>query len=303
MEKEIYDIPVQARLCFERNKGLILPDKVPYIGMGSSYFAAVTLRYLGVKVFPELACDYYGYLSSIRHFDHAVLISQSGRSTDVLNCANCFSEYTAIVNDIESPLAKGSNLKSLIPIIAGNEKYSSTKTFINTLIVLYLGHGFDVKNSLESMERRFPEFELIGTSIGITILKSIKKKKLKCIILGSGPNVGTAYQAALMLSETTKYPFIGMSLSQYEHGYKETAKGTLIIVINPAKGVLFERSNKLMNTLINADATVYEINESELEETYSPLTSILPFFFMAGFLASKLKIKAPFHVGNKVTEK
>ncbi len=302
MEKEIYDIPVQARLCFERNKGLISPDKVPYLGMGASYFAAVTLRYLGVKIFPEIAGDYFNYLRSTKHFDHAVLISQSGRTTDVLNCTTCFSEYTAIVNDIESPLANGRNIKSLIPIVAGSEKLFSTKTYINTLIVLYLGHGFDVRDALESMERRYSEFELIGTSIGTVILKSIKKEKLKCIIIGNGPNVGTACQAAHILSESTKYPFIGMSLTQYEHGYKETAKGTLVIVINPTKGILYERSNNLMNTLRNADAMVYEINDTELDETYSPITSILPFFFMAGFLASRLGISKPYLVGKKITE-
>ena len=303
MEREIYDIPVQANLCFEKNKGLILPDKVPYIGMGSSYYAAITLRYLGVKIFPEIAGDYYSYLKSIKHFDHAVLISQSGRTTDVLNCATCFSEFTAIVNDIESPLAKTKNIKLAIPMYAGHEEFSSTKTYINTLIVLYIGHGFNVRTALESMKRRYEEFELTGTSVGAIILKSLKKEKLKCIILGNGPNVGTAYQAALMLSESTKYPFIGMSLAQYEHGYKETAKGSLVIVINPSQGILFNSSNELMNKLRDAGAQVYEINESELNEIYTPLTSILPFFFMAGFLATQLKIEQPFSVGNKITEK
>lgn len=304
MKKELYDIPLQAKLCYENNKGLILPDKIPYIGMGSSYFAAVTLRYLGVKIFPELASEYFHYLRMIRQFDNAVLISQSGLTTDVLNCSTCFSEYTAIVNDMESPLANQPNLKLAIPIFAGIEKHSSTKTFINTLIVLYLGHGFNVKNALDSMERRFSEFELIGGSIGSALLKNIKKKKVKCIIiLGNGPNVGTAYQAALMLSETTKFPFIGMSLTQYEHGYKETAENAVVIAINPAKGFLYDRTQRLMDVLRIVGAKVFEINESELDENYSPFTSILPFFFMASFLASSLGIDEPFQIGSKITKR
>ncbi len=59
MENELFDIPNRAQLCYQKNKGLILPEKVPYIGMGASYFAAVTLRYLGVKIFPEIANEYY----------------------------------------------------------------------------------------------------------------------------------------------------------------------------------------------------------------------------------------------------
>jgi glucosamine--fructose-6-phosphate aminotransferase (isomerizing) len=304
MEKEIYDIPFHARLCYEKNKGLILPEKVPYIGMGSSYFAAVVLRYLGVKIFPELAGEYFHYIRMIKQFDNAVLISQSGRTTDLINCASCFREYTAIVNDPDSPVTKQPNLKLVVPIYAGEEKFSSTKTFINTLIVLYLGHGFDVKKTLNSIERRFPEFELTGKSIGTLLVKNIRNKKASCIhIIGSGPNVGTAYQAALMLSETTRFPFVAMSLTQYEHGFKETAENAIVIVINPSKGILFERTQLLMDTLRTAGAKVFEVNDPELDEIYTPFSSILPFFFLARYLALKLKIADPFVIGNKVTER
>jgi len=302
VENELYDIPVQARLCYEKNKGLILPDKVPYIGMGSSYFAAVTLRYLGVKIFPEMAGDYFHFISTNKQFDHAVLISQSGRTTDVLNCTSCFKEYTALVNDTDSPLANRPNLKLVVPIYAGVELYSSTKTFINTLVALYLGHGFDVKDVLDSIERRFREFELTGKSIGSALYRSIRKKRAKCIILGSGPNIGIAYQAALLLSESLRYPFVGMSLTQYEHGYKETAEDAVVIIINPSRGILYERTNKLMNVLRSVNAMIFEVNESELEEIYSPLTSIIPFFFMAHYLSSKLGIGEPFTIGKKITE-
>ncbi len=303
MEKELYEIPVQARLCYEKNKGLILPEKVPYIGMGSSYFAALVLRYLGVKIFPELAGEYFYYLKTIKQFDNAVLISQSGRTADVLNCSTCFREYVAIVNDSTSPLTNQSNLKLLVQMYAGDEIHSSSKTFVNTLIILYLGHGFDVNGALQEMERRFPELELVGQSIGSALVKSIRKRKVKCInIVGNGPNVGTAYHAALVLSETTKFPFIGMSLSQYEHGYKETAEDAVVIVINPVKGILYERSQRLMNILRNAGAKVFEISETELDEIYSPFTSLVPFLFMAGHLANKLKVTEPFQVGKKITE-
>lgn len=303
MEKELYDIPFQAKLCYEKNKGIILPEKVPYIGMGSSFFAAQVLRYLGVKIFPELAGDYCFYLARANQFEHGVLISQSGRTTDVLNCANCFKDFTAIVNDPASPLAHQPNARRVISISAGNEQFSSTKTFINTLIVLYLGHGYDVKNALDAINRRFPEYEMMGKELGKKLVRKIKKNKFKCInIVGNGPNVGTAYQAALMLSETTKYPFVGMSLSQYEHGYKETADDSVIIVINPLKSILYERTLKLVQVLKKAGAKVFIISETELDEAESPFTSILPFFFLANYLKLKLRVKESFQVGHKITE-
>ncbi|MHB9142914.1 MAG: SIS domain-containing protein [Paludibacter sp.] len=304
MEKEIYDIPFLARLSYEKNKGLILPDKIPYLGMGSSYFAALILRYLGVKIYPEVAGDYSCFLKDVKQFNHAVFISQSGKTTDVLNCADSFYDFTAIVNDPFSPLTQKPNLKNIIQIYAGEELYSSTKTFINTLVVLYLGHGFDIRPALDSIHNRFPEFKLAGEFIGNQLEKSIRKRTIPNItILGSGPNVGTASQAALVLSESTKFPFTGMSLTQFDHGFKETARDSVIVIINPLKSVLFERTRKLALLLEEAGARVFEINEPDLDETLSPFTSILPFFFMANYLATKLKVPEPFSVGEKVNER
>lgn len=303
MEKELYDIPTQARLCYDKNKGLILPEKVPYIGMGSSYFAAVTLRYLGVKIFPEMAGEYFHFIRNIKQFENAVLISQSGRTTDVVNCASCFREYTAITNDVNAPLANQPNSKLVVPIYAGEERFSSTKTFINTLVALYLGHGFDVKHVLDLIDRRFYEFELIGNTIGAALRKNIRKQRARCFILGSGPNIGIAYQTALMLSESVKYPFVGMSLTQYEHGFKEAAENTVVIVINPSKGVLNNRTNKLIDLLRSVNAQVFEVNDNEVDEIYSPFTSVIPFYFMADYLSAKLRVPSSFQVGNKVTER
>jgi glutamine---fructose-6-phosphate transaminase (isomerizing) len=303
MEKELYDIPHYARMCYEKNKGLILPEKVPYLGMGSSYFAAVVLRYLGVRIFPEIAGEYYHYIRGLKQFDQAVLISQSGRTTDLINCASCFREYTAIVNNLESPLTNQTNVKMVVPILAGNEDYPSTKTFINTLIVLYLGHGFDVRKTLSFIENRFADFALTGKSIGTLLTENLRYKKASCVnIVGSGPNIGTAYQAALMLSETTRFPFVAMSLTQYEHGYKETAENAIVIVINPSKGIMYERTLKLMKTLRNAGAQVFEVNDPISDEPFTPFSSLLPFFFMAHYLSKELDIGIPFVIGKKITE-
>lgn len=302
MEKELFDIPNQAWLCFEKNKGLILPEKVPYIGMGSSYFSALVLRYLGVRIFPELAGEYYQYMRNLKEFDKAVLISQSGRTTDVIKCASCFKEITVVVNDTTSLLSSQPNVRFTVPLYAGDERFSPTKTFINSLVVLYLGHGFDIKMVLHTLSQKFHEYESIGESMGSALANAIRKRKAKCIIVGSGPNMGTAMQAALMLSESTRFPFIGMSLMQYEHGYKETAENSIVIVINPAKGVLKNRIQKLIELLKDSEALVFEVAEPELDEIYSPFTSILPFYFMAHFLSVKLGVDSPFHVGHKVTE-
>lgn len=84
-----------------------------------------------------------------------------------------------------------------------------------------------------------------------------------------------------MFSESTRFLFVEMSLTLYEHGYKETAQNSIVIVINPSKGILCDRTQDLMEVVRNAGAIVFEIVESEFDEIYSPLASIIAFFFMA----------------------
>jgi glucosamine--fructose-6-phosphate aminotransferase (isomerizing) len=301
VEKEILEIPFKAALCFEKNKGLILPEKVPYIGMGASYNAALVLKYLGVKIYPELASEYFAYQQQIKQFDQAVLISQSGETTDVVRCADCFSRVVAIVNDADSPLAKHQNTQKVIDIWAGTEHFSSSKTYINTLLTLYLGHGIDAEKAVESITKRFDFFQELGNFLGKKVFKQLNRKTLTGLyILGSGPNIGTAHQAALVLAETTRLPFVGMSLAQFDNGMKEAAPRAIVISLAPSKGKLAERSRRVLDLIEESGAVVYELVEDELEEKFSPISLILPFYFMANYIARKMNISEPFVVGQKI---
>ena len=51
--EEILEIPERAKECYERNKHAALPRRVPYLGMGSSYFAPLALYYAGARLDPE----------------------------------------------------------------------------------------------------------------------------------------------------------------------------------------------------------------------------------------------------------
>lgn len=301
MESELYQIPYQAGVCYDQNKGIILPEKVPYIGMGSSYFAALVLRYQGRKIFPEIASEYFNYLEKVKQFDKAVLISQSGESSETLWCADRFNQFIPIVNDLKSSLANHHAADGVVNICAGDEKFSSTKTYINTLVVLLLGNGIDPQPAIESMQRRFSSFQEVGEAWGKMTYRLLKRRKYKGFyILGAGPNVGTALQAALVLTESIKLPFIGMSLAQYDHGMKEAAGRSVVFAINP-EGIQGERTTKLLQKIKDAGGVCFELKEKELPEHLSPFTTILPFFFMAEFLRKKLKIKDQFVVGTKVT--
>lgn len=269
--------------------------------MGSSYCAILCLRYLGVKIYPQLASEYFHYLGEIKQFDRAVLISQSGASSETFWCADLFKSFVSIVNDVNSPLSGHENLDFSVDLFAGVEKHSPSKTFINTLIVLYTGHGINPQQAIDALNYRYEQLVEFGNELGKNLYKQYRRRKRKGFyIVGSGPNYGTAKHGAQILTESTRIPFIGLSLSEYDHGLKESAENSVVVFLNPL-GKQTERCKKVRQKVEEAGAVCFEVNETELSENLSPFTLSIPLFAATYWLAQKLKIKHPFVVGEKVT--
>ncbi len=301
IKKELYEIPYRSELCYRKNKGIILPEEVPYIGMGASYFAASAFRYLGINLYPENAAAFHHYLNPHRKFNNGVLISQSGQSSETLWCANHFETFIALVNEEKSPLGSHPSCAKQYCLHAGHEERITTKTYLNTLMILYLGFGFDPKEVIQVYKKEMAYFEQLGSELGEMIRKRIRGLHRKCIyILGNGPNRATADVAALVLSEVLKIPVLSMSASEYDHGFKETSKNVLAIAINH-KGPESQRTRELLKTIKAAGADVFELSDPRVDNIYSPLTFPLAFFFAAEYLSYKRKIHSIFQVGKKVT--
>jgi glucosamine--fructose-6-phosphate aminotransferase (isomerizing) len=302
VKDEIYEIPFRAELCYQKNKGLILPEDIPYIGMGASNIASKTFRYLGINIFPEKAAEYYNYLTKYERPGNGVLISQSGQSSETLWCADYFESFIAVVNNPDSPLGQHKNCSKKVCLYSGNEDKITAKTYINTLLIMYLGFGFDPLNAIKVLKSQTTKLEQVGIRLGETIRSKLRWKRHASIyVLGNGPNIATANVAALVLSAVTKVPVLSMSVSQYDHGFKETAKNTLVIGINH-EGAEYLRTKKLFKTIQNAGAQVFEIDKPMVDSVYSPLTFPLPFYFAAEYLSNKLKVKSLFQVGDKITQ-
>jgi len=279
-----------------------LPTGVPYLGMGSSYFAPLAFKYMGVNIFPELASEFFNYLHKGNKSTNGVLLSQSGRSTEVLWAAELFEGFTAITNKMDSPLTQFSGAATIIDLFAGEEKYSSSKTYVNTLLALFKGFGLDASHAVNILSTNEDKYEQQGKEIANAIFSLIQQQKLNGLyITGSGPNIATALQAALIMSESTKLNFNGLAMPQYDHGPKETAKNSVVINI-VAKGKSYERTLKLTDAIQNAGATVYNIEEPAVSENESVINNIVPFNYMAHYLSELLEIKDTFIVGGKVTE-
>ncbi len=302
MLSEIAEMPARAKVFLQSSKQYTLPTAVAYIGMGSSYFAPLAFRYMGVNIQPEMASEFYNYLSPEKKWDNGVLLSQSGRSTEVLWCTERFQKFTAITNNTESPLAKNATTEEVIDLLAGEEQYSSSKTYINTLLALFKGFGIDVFDAVRLLEKNTKAYDEKGKAMADEVYHYLQREKPSGLyITGSGPNIATALQAGLILSESTKLAFYGLPMAQYDHGPKETAKNSVVIQI-VANGKAYDRTKKLSNTIRSAGGHVLEVEEPEAGENESVLHNIIPFNYMAYYLAERLGVGETFVVGGKVTE-
>lgn len=301
MKDEISEIPYRADLCYQKNKGIILPERVPYLGMGSSYISTSVFRYLGIDLYPEVADEYYNYLVKYKDPENGVLISQSGESSETLWCADHFNSFVAIVNNPESALGKHKNCRNQINLYSGDENKIPSKTYLNTLLVLYLGFGFDPGVVIPIIKNEISFFRERGEEMGEMLYKRIRWRRKKGIyIIGSGPNVATANHASLILSQVAKVPVNSMPISQFDHGYKETSKNSLVIAINH-EGPNFDRTKNVLKTVENAGGKVFELTRPMVDSIFSPLTFTIPFIFAAHYLADKLKVNPLFNIGDKIT--
>jgi glucosamine--fructose-6-phosphate aminotransferase (isomerizing) len=151
------------------------------------------------------------------------------------------------------------------------------------------------------LQNRFEQYIQQGQAMAEEVYTVLKQGPVSGLyIIGSGPNLATAMEAGLIMSETTKRNFHGLAMAQYDHGPKETAPGSIVIMIL-AKGPAYERSLRLAEMIQKAGAKVLFVEEPDTPELFSVLTNIIPFNFMAYFLAERLGITEMFSVGGKVT--
>jgi glucosamine--fructose-6-phosphate aminotransferase (isomerizing) len=298
---EILEIPERALAVLD-SPIKKLPLNVPYLGMGSSYFAPLAFKYMGIPIQPEIASEYYNYLSFEHKKPLGVILSQSGKSSEALWCTQLFEQYVAISNYPENELSNLENVFEAVPMMAGEEHFSSSKTFINTLLVLFRGFGFDPSGAIDLLIKKMGEYEAKGKKLADEVFELLQTKKIHGIyITGSGPNVATAMEAALIMSESTNLNFHGLAMAQYDHGPKETAENSIVIQII-AKGKSYERSLNLGEKVKAFGATVFTVEEADAEEHFSILHNIVTFNFFAYYLSQNLAITEMFAVGGKITE-
>jgi glucosamine--fructose-6-phosphate aminotransferase (isomerizing) len=299
--EEIKQIPEAATECLKQNKDLKLPTHVPYLGMGASYYAALTAAGAGAPVWPHLASEYYAYLGKGK-LPQGVLISQSGETSEVLWNLERFKQAVAITNNPKGALAKAAAVKKTVLLHAGLEKSSATKTFINTLVVLYAGLGLKVLPAVTRLSKHFSELRAAGERQAELIFQYYKSHRVQGLfVLGSGPNFGSAGEAALALAEVTKLPWQGLELAQFDHGPKEAAENSVVVFLDGAGRDKKRRELMVKILKSKSNALIATLAEHALPEALTPFSLVAQAYFMAHHLADLLQVKRTYRLGGKIT--
>jgi glucosamine--fructose-6-phosphate aminotransferase (isomerizing) len=205
------------------------PRMLVTIARGSSDNAAAFAKtafetVLGIPVISQPPSIGSLYKSSSRHLagQPVLLISQSGSSPDLVASAidarRAGAYVIALVNVVDSPLAAEAD--TVIPLHAGPERsVAATKSFVASLaaiahLVAELRGDLDLKLALHRMPTAVTAAWDNDWSEALPVLERCQSM----LVLGRGPTMGIAGEAALKLKETTRLHAEAFSIAEVAHG-------------------------------------------------------------------------------------
>ncbi|NMB45943.1 MAG: SIS domain-containing protein [Firmicutes bacterium] len=212
------------------------------VGMGSSAFAsellALRLNQTGLKVLVCDASELYHYGQGIMGRNAIMLaVSQSGESAEPCLAAAARPEsmpLISITNDPESRLGRKSDI--ILPLLAGYEGGTTSKTFVATMAVLHLLADAVLGEAVLSLDKALELAEhmqemIAGLGSEVERLLGQFGDFSSIVFTSRGPGLATARQGALITQEMTQIPAVGISAGQFRHGPIEAAGPHLLMVV------------------------------------------------------------------------
>jgi glucosamine--fructose-6-phosphate aminotransferase (isomerizing) len=216
-----------------RDAGKQLRDLAPpfaaTLARGSSDQAAAFAKFLlethaGVPTLshaPSVGSLYHATSANFRGVP-LIAISQSGRSPDLLAAAEDAraqgAVVIAVVNDATSPLAQLAQI--VIPVHAGPEtSVAATKSFVCTLVALtHLVAEWSQDAALLAALETTEEVLEVAAQADWTGAVEVLKDAGEMLVLGRGPTLPIAGEAALKLKETSSLHAEAFSSAEVAHG-------------------------------------------------------------------------------------
>lgn len=239
MAREAHEAPARCTEQLRRNADLmreagqrlrtLAPPFAATLARGSSDQAAAFAKFLlethaGVPTLshaPSIGSLYHATSDRFANVP-LIAISQSGRSPDLLAAARDAADkgalLIAVVNDTTSPLAQLAQI--VVPVHAGAEtSVAATKSFVCTLVALtHLVAEWSQDHALlAALEATGDILEAAAAadwSEAVTLLRDASEM----IVLGRGPTLPIAGEAALKLKETSNLHAEAFSSAEVAHG-------------------------------------------------------------------------------------
>lgn len=219
------------------------PKFVMIVGRGSSDHAGVFAKYLfeielGIPTFsaaPSVASIYQRNL--VLDSGLVVVISQSGRSPDIINQVRQAKQsgamILALVNDESSPLKHIAD--HFIPLKAEKEQsVAATKSFLLTLsALLMLVACWSDSASLKSELRKLPDMLSDAIASDPQLLSPALTNVKHLVVVGRGLGYAIAKEIALKLKEVCGIHAEAFSSAEFLHG-PVTLVGNNLVMINVA---------------------------------------------------------------------
>ena len=295
------------------------PPQAPVLtGMGASLHAAqicaAHMLSLGLPAVAVEAAELVFYGRALLAGRPLVFVSQSGASSEVAPLLAGFPAdqlLLGVTNSPESPLARGA--AALLPIHAAPEQGVATRTYVNTLAVLWLlarawagARRADDADTLGRIADRCQELLARAAAVEERWMQVLGEAKT-LLFLGHGPHAATARQAAMMLAERARAAAIGTSVGALRHGPVEIVEPGVGAVVFAARGAAYESACALAAELDDHGARVLVVEHGQarapaeapvagepVDEFLAPILDVIPAQIFADALARSRGIAAEF---------
>lgn len=283
-----------GRLCRKRR-----PSHFITCARGSSDHAAAYLKYL-LALETGLPCasvgasvvSVYGTRLALRD-TIVVSISQSGRSPDLLAFQEAArrtgAPTVAICNDAASPLAEAADI--CLPLLAGPEvSVAATKSFIaSAALAAGIVAAFGGDQALAAALARLPDDLAAALELRGEEWENAIAAAGSLYVLGRGPSLPIAQEAALKLKETCGIHAEGFSAAEVLHGPMELARnGFPVLVFSPADAAAATTAATVARLKAAGAAIIEPAYRCTASALLDPISMIQTFYVGAERLARRL---------------
>lgn len=272
-------------------------------GMGSSCYAAelftLRLNSHGMLAFAMDASELLHYRKPLLSNCLTLIgISQSGESIETCLVAENRYENVpmiGITNKEDSRLAETSNI--LLPLLAGEEAETSSKTYIATLAVLNLladavtGDAQLSSTCVEMCAEVMREVTNIMVE-EVEKLLSYFGDFNSVVYTGRGPGLVSALQSALITKEMAQIHAEGISAGQFRHGPLELAGPGLLVVIFAPSGSTTDLLIKLAGETAKFGSPTWLVTDTSISVSQRPSLFVSKFPAVKEYLSPLISIIA-----------